>query len=330
MELLLSPHADDETLFAAYVQLRARPLVLVCFNGRRARHLAGSAAREQESAAATEILGCKAEFLRAVCDPADWAAVEQGLAGYEPDRVWAPLPEPDGHSGHNGLARLAARLWPGRVSYYATYTLGGGKSRTGRPVEGSEAEQTLKRQALVCYRTQIDYPPTAAHFAEDLTEYVTDEIKLNLGCGDRRLPGFVNLDERFGWRFQDGLGAYGDGTVDAVTLSHTLMYVPLTDWPAVYRELARVLRPGGIIRITEDDMEHPRSRSYQGARPGHRRTTGCTLTGPDLVQVHLEQAGLVPHRLGADETLWHDKTLLQQNYGDPPDVFFMEARKPNP
>ena len=36
MDLFLSPHNDDEALFASYVQLRDHPHVLVCLRGRRA------------------------------------------------------------------------------------------------------------------------------------------------------------------------------------------------------------------------------------------------------------------------------------------------------
>ena len=35
--LLLAPHADDETLFACYTLLRHRPLVLLCFPGAERR-----------------------------------------------------------------------------------------------------------------------------------------------------------------------------------------------------------------------------------------------------------------------------------------------------
>ncbi len=32
-KILLTPHADDETLFAAYTLLREKPLVVLCFTG---------------------------------------------------------------------------------------------------------------------------------------------------------------------------------------------------------------------------------------------------------------------------------------------------------
>ena len=56
-------------------------------------------------------------------------------------------------------------------------------------------------------------------------------MRLNLGCGEEHLiDGFVNLDARTGWHFEDGL-PYPDGSVEAITISHALMYVPLSAWP---------------------------------------------------------------------------------------------------
>ena len=91
-------------------------------------------------------------------------------------------------------------------------------------------------------------------------------MRLNLGCGEEHLiSGFENLDARNGWRFEDGL-PYPDGSVEAITISHALYLVPLADWPAAFAEFARVLKPGGVIRITEDDATNPASSRFGGWR----------------------------------------------------------------
>ncbi len=88
-------------------------------------------------------------------------------------------------------------------------------------------------------------------------------MKLNLGSGAHPLEGFVNLDKQNGWTFEQGLW-YSDRSVEAITISHALMYVPLAEWPRVFTELARVLVPGGIVRITEDATNDPESERYGG------------------------------------------------------------------
>lgn len=154
-------------------------------------------------------------------------------------------------------------------------------------------------------------------------------MKLNLGCGRYPLDGFENLNEAeyawaagaTPWRAQDGL-PHGDGTVDAITVSHLLMYLPLADWALLFAEAFRVLQPGGVIRITEDDTAHPAS-SRQGVQPG-----ACTATSLAVVEAHLAAAGFETMPCGPGGTWYRDRSLLQRWHGEPPDVFFVEGTKP--
>lgn len=174
MNIFLAPHSDDETLFGAYILLRHRPLVVVCFEGRRRRRDAPAALREAETAAAMAILGCEHRCLG--LPSGAWESLETLLASLDVDHAWAPLPEEDGHSQHNGVGELALRLWPGRVTLYATYTMGGGKTTRGDRVEAEPGWPVLKRQALACYASQIARPGTSAHFERDIAEYTIEPV----------------------------------------------------------------------------------------------------------------------------------------------------------
>lgn len=152
---------------------------------------------------------------------------------------------------------------------------------------------------------------------------------LNLGCGapDKRswhpIDGAVNRDPGYdGWRFEDGLGDYADGSVDGITVSHALMYVALSDWPRVFAEFARVLRDGGVIRVTEDSTDDTRSRTFKIGWHDH-----VTLTNATMVKKHLERAGLIAHDCAPDETLFETDILIQRQHGDPPHVFFCEGQR---
>ncbi len=147
-------------------------------------------------------------------------------------------------------------------------------------------------------------------------------MKLNLGCGLNPLSGFDNLDARDGWRFEDGLGQYADGTVDGVTESHALMYLPVDKWPAVFAEVFRVLRPGGVFRVTEDNTEDPASERYGGWHEA------VTLAGPTMMREHLKAAGFRVRKQTADTTGFTDGSLCQAWHGGEPKVFFIEGRKP--
>ena len=163
MKLLLAPHMDDEALFAALICLRERPLVLFCFDG-APRH--GSfEVRWAEAQAATRILGCEALALRETPE-----TLEERLSAFDPEHVWAPLPEEGGNAEHNIVGETAARLWGDRTSYYSTYT-DSGRSTIGWPIPAKPDWVQVKRNALACYRSQIEHPATRPHFAAGFDEY---------------------------------------------------------------------------------------------------------------------------------------------------------------
>jgi ubiquinone/menaquinone biosynthesis C-methylase UbiE len=57
---------------------------------------------------------------------------------------------------------------------------------------------------------------------------------------------------------QDGaLTPFADGSFDIVTISAVLHHVPLAERRAVYRELGRVLKPGGRIYVFEHNPRNP-------------------------------------------------------------------------
>lgn len=328
MNLLLSPHNDDETLFAAYTLLRHRPLVLTCLDGRLKKDYPAPADRVAESMAAMEILGCEYDHLWVPLAYEDWpSAVERriGLHGIDPERVWAPFPEPGGHEHHNRLGELATRMWPGRVSFYSTYTQGADRvvhrSTEGNRVSPAAGWEDAKRRALACYGSQSERHGTAMHFDGPLDEYEVPTLRLNLGGEINRIPGYVNMDVSYGWKFEDGLGMWGDGSVEAITVSHVLMYVRPQHWPVVFEEISRVLMPGGTLRVTEDAIGAPGS-----SRPVIR-PRAHVATSAELVMEHAFAAGLAAGRMRQDETSFTDRSLIQRNYGDEPDVFHVEAVK---
>src|SRR3990167_6541633 len=67
MDLLISPHNDDESLFAAYTILRHKPLVVICTDSyiQPNRGDSGCTAeiRREETIRAMEVLKCPVVFL---------------------------------------------------------------------------------------------------------------------------------------------------------------------------------------------------------------------------------------------------------------------------
>jgi hypothetical protein len=147
-------------------------------------------------------------------------------------------------------------------------------------------------------------------------------VKLNLGSGAHPLEGFENLDLDNGWRFQDGL-PYPDSSVEGVTISHALYLVPIADWPVAFSEIARVLQPGGVVRITEDATDDPASERYPFGFDGV-----VTLTSASRVAEHMLLAGLWASTWPSMLSQFRDGSLIQNHHGTPPKVFHIEGVKP--
>jgi SAM-dependent methyltransferase len=121
------------------------------------------------------------------------------------------------------------------------------------------------------YARTRDPTGTDAALLEDLLDRLpADPLVLDVGCGDgartlANLPrGSVGLDiSRRGLEL--AAGAVPDaqlvqaemtavplleGTIDGISAYHAVFHVPRERQPAVYREFARVLRPGGTLLMT--------------------------------------------------------------------------------
>lgn len=185
-------------------------------------------------------------------------------------------------------------------------------------------------EVLATYRHRKQGRSRLPKMSRRIVPTITDPLRLNLGCGTPNtrswhpMAGMVNLDKSTGWKFEDGLTDFADGTVYGITISHALMYLHDSEWPKFFSEVSRVLVGGGVVRITEDstrDEQSARFAGWKGSAPA------VTLTSPGMVRDYLERAGLVGHDVDAASTRFSDSSLMQSQHGDAPDVFFIEGQK---
>jgi predicted SAM-dependent methyltransferase len=85
-------------------------------------------------------------------------------------------------------------------------------------------------------------------------------VKLHLGAGGVILPGFVNVDSRelpgIGLVSPvDHLTMIDDRSIELVYACHVLEHFPRHDTQRVLKEWCRVLKPGGLLRISVPDFE---------------------------------------------------------------------------
>jgi len=84
-------------------------------------------------------------------------------------------------------------------------------------------------------------------------------MKLHLGCGKRYIPGFVHIDAVEYPHIDhvatiDNLSFIQDYSVDLVYNCHVLEHFRRKDIERVLREWCRVIKPGGVLRISVPDF----------------------------------------------------------------------------
>jgi SAM-dependent methyltransferase len=120
---------------------------------------------------------------------------------------------------------------------------------------------------------------------------------INIGCGPQVWPGWLCLDkspdrwkdERIvRWAFGDPIPC-APNRADIVFSSHCLVHVPQDKWQHIMLDIWRVLRPGGVWRLSEDDS----SSGYEWRALGSMTSTGkmWSQTSPDALQAVAEQVG---------------------------------------
>lgn len=94
------------------------------------------------------------------------------------------------------------------------------------------------------------------------------EIKLNLGCNEWNIKGFINIDIDKNDKIKPDLQAdcsdlpFEDNSVDEIYAGHMLEHFDMTE--NVLEEWHRVLKPGGRITICIPDIERALKELREG------------------------------------------------------------------
>lgn len=196
--------------------------------------------------------------------------------------------------------------------------------KNGERLESFLSDGTPNKQIMYLHSWRFDNKWFKFDDLEKCLARLSKSIKLNLGCKWRKLKGFDNLDKIFGWYFQDGLPMYKDNSVDGITISHALMFLTPQELNEFTKEMHRVLKPGGVIRVTEDDTENPKSEWYL---TGNLKSGPKNLTGPGIYRKLFESNGFEVYDVDRKTTFFEDDSLMQSYRGGGPNVFFLEVKK---
>lgn len=84
-------------------------------------------------------------------------------------------------------------------------------------------------------------------------------LKLNIGCGKVKYPGWVNIDMEPGADLvidiRKGL-PFDDGSVDLIYCEHVIEHFTYEDGEKVLKEFKRCLNEKGVVRIAVPDLDY--------------------------------------------------------------------------
>ncbi|WP_146205793.1 methyltransferase domain-containing protein [Azospirillum sp. TSH58] len=158
------------------------------------------------------------------------------------------------------------------------------------------------------------------------------------GCERDLEKGMINLDFRPHrkdglqatlWEFHMGLRAFEADSVDGITISHMMMYVPISQYHEFFKDCFRVLKRGGVLRVTEDNANlHRAFECHYSMSP----------SSPSTMRQMLEEAGFrvfdqTPHRSVSEfpqikrfahPPLWNEGQIRSQGQTR---CYFIDAQK---
>jgi len=163
--------------------------------------------------------------------------------------VWRLLPEICG----DGDLNIDADIWFWRVWCEAGNTVYvDPKTRVGHAEEVvTEYDEAMEPQILYAHQWRERHLPEAVnHQVKDTNP--SGQLKLNIGAGATRLPGWTAIDRSLG--IEAYPLDYKDDSVFEIRASHILEHFAFNEIAEVLTDWIRVLRPGGRIRIAVPEL----------------------------------------------------------------------------
>ncbi len=118
----------------------------------------------------------------------------------------------------------------------------------------SLSKKILKKIYIKCYQLKRVILPLRYPKNPD------GKVLIHLGCGDINSPEYINVDSRFFTHIHhvsnvEKLSFFKNNFADLIYTSHTLEHIPMEKVPGAIEEWKRVLKPGGVLRISVPDFD---------------------------------------------------------------------------
>jgi len=165
--MLLSPHHDDESLFAAFTLIRHKPLVIICtsayIQSERGDEGCTDEIRTKETIEAMKIAGCPVVFLGIKDTELTEEILRERLKVFKPEMIYAPAIQ-GGNIQHDIVGKVAKELFGDKCEQYTTYTKTELYTTGNFEIKPTHSELELKEKMLNCYESQLNLRSTLPHF----------------------------------------------------------------------------------------------------------------------------------------------------------------------
>jgi SAM-dependent methyltransferase len=198
---------------------------------------------------------------------ATWQALESA------DLAWIPVAAA-GEKAMKSPNRLLESLWAGRLvvaDEVPSYLPFADVTPVGVPLADAMRSALAGPAAVEAKIAEAQRRIAAAHspyecaraWARALGDTAERPLRLNLGCGDKILPGYVNVDvveSRAGMRPDvicdlHDLAPFADASADEILSVHVVEHFWRWEVRDILREWTRVLKPGGRMVIECPNLE---------------------------------------------------------------------------
>lgn len=116
-----------------------------------------------------------------------------------------------------------------------------------------------------------------------------EKVSINIGCGEHRIEGFINVDCIESDTVQPDLVLdivtqqlpYTNNSVDEIYMLHSLEHIQIYKWGKIFREYFRVLKPNGVLVLSYPEFSECSKRFLENHN-NQRAFWRATLYGRQL------------------------------------------------